>query len=417
MLVRKYVIGENELKDFGDIVKGILDASLVLACRTKASDLIRILKRVSMGTELQPFIYDVQPNQMGEIRQGNLDSIKDEYDATNKGLVFVLDENDYVMYIDSRIYDVLISKGDVYNDSDIIQNSIYMDALTGKLMYASTVDASTLLVGYGVLDDMVHGQTEGVVSVAGMYASRDGYKCSGPVYFPEHATELKSDGHKLTFEMHENCPFCGEPITFNKHDVEVCKNISCIGRKIYGIYGIIAPGELPDVGILRALRALIEKGYDTVDKIGDLSPKVIEDMVSEVDDNSIVFQGMHTVLLKVQKHRWNQKESEEIFKNYSSSGDKPLDGRKLFVMTAGLHGLTNNLKLLGADVIYDIASITEEHLVLASSPEDLAELADELHDVGVVARFNAMNISDCKTTVDIAEKIINGSAVIKIEVF
>ena len=416
MLVRKYVIGENELRDFGDVIKGILDASLIESCRTKASDLIRILKRVDMGGTLQPDIYDVKPNQIEEIRQGHLDALKDENGELNKGLVIILDENDYVMYIDSRAYDVLVSKGDVYSNSDEIQNSLYIDALTGKLMYASTVDASTLLVGYGVLDDMVHGQTRGVVSVAGMYASRDGYKCSGPVYFPEHSDELK-DGTQLTFDTHENCPFCGEPITVSKHDVEVCKNIACIGRKVFGLYSIIAPGELPDAGILRAMRALIEHGHDTIDKIGEFSPKVIGEVIQDSDDNAAVFYGMQTILTKVQRYKWNQAENEELFKNYCSKDDKPLKGVKIFVMGSGLSGLTGNLKILGADIECYIDKITEEHLILASVPEDLAELADELHDCSSIKSFKAINISDCKTTVDIAEKIINRNAIIEIAVF
>ena len=49
MMVRKYIIGENELCEFGEVMKNILDASLIESCRTKASDLLRILKKINIG--------------------------------------------------------------------------------------------------------------------------------------------------------------------------------------------------------------------------------------------------------------------------------------------------------------------------------------------------------------------------------
>lgn len=46
-----------------------------------------------------------------------------------------------------------------------------------------------------------------------------------------------------------------------------------------------------------------------------------------------------------------------------------------------------------------------------------ALVTDELHDCSSIKSFKAINISDCKTTVDIAEKIINRNAIIEIAVF
>lgn len=416
-MVRKYIIGENELCKFGEIMKDILDSSLVESCRTKASDLLRILKKVDMGTGLEPYIYEVTSQQLEEIRQGNLSSVSDEYN--DKGLMFVLDEKNYVLHISSRVYDVLVSKGDVFMHSDEIQNSIYLDPLTGYILYGTNVDSSNLLVGYGLLDDMAQGQTEGVVSVAGMYSSNMGYRCFGPVYFPEHANALKSKGHQLSFETHESCPFCGEPIKLTKHDVEVCSNIKCQGRKMYGIYNIVGDGEIPDVGVRRALRALIGNGYDTVDKIYELSPNNLPSAIMDSDDSQCASDGMDIVFTKVHKHRWNLEHRKDsgitAFMENFVGGDLPLKDMKLYLVCHNVFDqLHNELEMLGATVENFIDNLSDEHFLLSENPETLAEVIDVVHDLGLAKSIRVINIDDCKSSIDVARKLMDEKNHIKV---
>ena len=406
MMVRKYIIGENELCAFGEVIKKILDDSLVVSCRTKASDLLRVLKRVKFEGTLEPYIYDVEVGKLEEIRQGNLSSVTDEYN--DKGLLIILDENDYVLYIDSKVYDVLVSKGDVYSHSDEIQDSIYLDPLTGYILYGTTVDACNLLVGYGVLLDMVHGQSEGVTSVAGMYSTNMGYRCFGPVFFPEHATELPDANRSLTFGMHDKCPFCGGEITVSKHDVEICKNIKCAGRKIYGIYSLIGQGELPNKGTRDALKELIDKGYDTVMKMEDLS-------IEKDADNMYTSDILH----KAHSYRWNIMYNQDsgikaFIDNFSNDEKLPLDGMKLYVVNlTSFIQLTNDLEILGATVENYCDKITEEHILLSENPETLAELINTLETTFSLKSIRSVNISDCKTSIDVAKKLMDSSNYIK----
>ena len=410
MMVRKYIIGENELCAFGDVVKKILDDSLVVSCRTKASDLLRVLKRVKFEGGLEPYVYDVEQGRLEEIRQGNLSTVSDEYN--DKGLMIILDENDYILYIDSKVYDVLISKGDVYEHSDEIQSTIYLDPLTGYILYGTTVDASNLLVGYGVLLDMVHGQTEGVVSVAGMYSSNMGYRCFGPVFFPEHANEITGKGHQLTFDKHDSCPFCGGEITLTKHDVEVCKNAQCQGRKIYGIYSLIGEGEIPNVGVKRGLRALINNGYDTVDKIFELSPNKLPPSIVDEDDSQWASEGLDVIFAKVHAYRWKLEHDKSGLKDFlasfTDSGKVPLEGMKLYILNISAFGsVSDELELLGATVEQYCDKITEEHILLGENPETIAEVIDELPDLGIAKTIKTVNIGDCNTGLDIARKLMN----------
>ena len=418
MMVRKYIIGENELCTFGETIGKILDDSLIQSCRTKASDLLRVLKRVKFDNKLEPFIYEVEPQRLEEIRQGNLSSVTDEYN--DKGLVIILDDNDYVLHIESKIYDVLVSKGDVYNHSDEIQHNIYLDPLTGYILYGTTVDTSNLLVGYGVLLDMVHGQTEGVVSVAGMYSSNMGYRCFGPVFFPHNGNEITEKGRQLTFDKHDSCPFCGGDIKLNKHDVECCSNLNCQGRKIYGIYSMIGEGEIPDVGILRGLRSLINKGYDTVDKIYDLSPNKLPSSIVDEDDSQCASEGLDIIFAKVHAYRWkldhNQDQGVKAFlENFDKEHNKlPLDGKKLFLINrTGFGNLSNELTMLGAEVEMYIDKITEDHVLISENPETTAEIVDELYDLGV-KKVSAVNVSDCKTVIDVTAKLLDEKNIIKI---
>lgn len=413
MMVRKYIIGENELCEFGEVMKNILDASLIESCRTKASDLLRVLKRVKFEGKLEPYIYDVEQNQLEEIRQGNLNTVSDEYN--DKGLMIVLDENDYVLYIDSKTYDVLVSKGDVYAHSDEIQSEIYLDPLTGYILYATTVDASNLLVGYGVLLDMVHGQTEGVVSVAGMYSSNMGYRCFGPVFFPDHSNEIAGKGHQLTFDKHDACPFCGGEITLTKHDVEVCKNLKCQGRKIYGIYSLIGAGEIPNVGVRRGLRALINNGYDTVDKILELEPNELPSVIVDEDDSQCASEGLDIIFAKVHAYRWNLSHSQDsgisaFISNYKEGDKLPLSGMKLYVNNiTGFCQLTTDLEVLGAEVEYYCGKITDDFILLSDNPETLAEVIDTIHDLGLAKTIRTVNTGDCKTSLDVARKLMDSS--------
>ena len=409
-MVRKYIIGENELCAFGDVVKKILDDSLVVSCRTKASDLLRVLKRVKFEGGLEPYVYDVEQGRLEEIRQGNLSTVSDEYN--DKGLMIILDENDYILYIDSKVYDVLISKGNVYEHSDEIQSNIYLDPLTGYILYGTTVDASNLLVGYGVLLDMVHGQTEGVVSVAGMYSSNMGYRCFGPVFFPEHVNEITGKGHQLTFDKHDSCPFCGGEITLTKHDVEVCKNTQCQGRKIYGIYSLIGEGEIPNVGVKRGLRALINKGYDTVGKIFELSHSELPSDIADEDDSQCTSEGLDVIFAKVHAYRWKLEHDKSGLKDFlasfTDSGKVPLEGMKLYILNISTFGsVSDELELLGATVEQYCDKITEEHILLGENPETIAEVIDELHDLGIAKTIRTVNIGDCNTGLDIARKLMN----------
>ncbi len=418
MMVRKYIVGENELCEFGEVMKNILDASLIESCRTKASDLLRILKKINIGKGLEPYIYDVDAQKLEEIRQGNLSSVSDEYN--DKGLMFILDENDYILYISSRIYDVLVSKGDVFMHSDEIQNNIYLDPLTGYILYGTNVDSNNLLVGYGLLDDMAQGQTDGVVSVAGMYSSSMGYRCFGPVYFPEHAKELKSKGHQLSFETHDNCPFCGEPIKLTKHDVEVCSNVNCSGRKMYGIYSIIGAGEIPDAGVRRALKALVNNGYDTAEKIFKLSHDKLHSNIADDEFTGDASEGMDVVSTKVHKYRWNLEHNkdngvEAFMKNYVSGDKLPLEGMKLYLVCHNTFDrLHNDLELLGATVENFIDKITEEHILLSENPETLAEVIDVIHDMSLAKSIRVVNIGDCKSSIDVTRKLMDESNHIKV---
>ena len=420
MMVRKYIIGENELCAFGETIGKILEDSLIQSCRTKASDLLRVLKRVKFDSKLEPYIYDVDPQRLEEIRQGNLSSVTDEYN--DKGLVIVIDDNDYILHIESKIYDVLVSKGDVYNHSDEIQHNIYLDPLTGYILYGTTVDASNLLVGYGVLLDMVHGQTEGVVSVAGMYSSNMGYRCFGPVFFPYNSAEIVDNkGRQLTFDKHDSCPFCGGDIKLNKHDVECCSNVSCQGRKIYGICSIIGEGEIPDTGILRGLRALINKGYDTVDKIFDLSPNKLPSSIVEEDDSQCASEGLDIIFSKVHAYRWkldhNQDQGIKAFlENFDKENSVlPLTGKKLFLINrTGFGNLSNDLTLLGAEVEIYIDKITEDHILISENPESTAEVIDELHDFGL-KHIKVVNVDDCKTAIDVTAKLMDANSIIEVK--
>ena len=270
------------------------------------------------------------------------------------------------------------------------------------------MDACNLLVGYGVLLDMVHGQSEGVTSVAGMYSTNMGYRCFGPVFFPEHATELPDANRSLTFGMHDKCPFCGGEITVSKHDVEICKNIKCAGRKIYGIYSLIGQGELPNKGTRDALKELIDKGYDTVMKMEDLS-------IEKDADNMYTSDILH----KAHSYRWNIMYNQDsgikaFIDNFSNDEKLPLDGMKLYVVNlTSFIQLTNDLEILGATVENYCDKITEEHILLSENPETLAELINMLETTFSLKSIRSVNISDCKTSIDVAKKLMDSSNYIK----
>ena len=417
-MVRKYIIGENELCAFGETIGNILEDSLIQSCRTKASDLLRVLKRVKFDNKLEPFIYDVEPQRLEEIRQGNLSSVTDEYN--DKGLVIILDDNDYVLHIESKIYDVLVSKGDVYNHSDEIQHNIYLDPLTGYILYGTTVDTCNLLVGYGVLLDMVHGQTEGVVSVAGMYSSNMGYRCFGPVFFPYNSNEIVGDKRQLNYSTHEKCPFCGGEIKLNKHDIECCGNLNCQGRKIYGIYSLIGEGEIPPYKHVLGLKALIDKGYDTVEKMEAIKDSEIDEIRKDDMYNPDLNEYLGEVLMKVHAYRWkidhNQDQGVKAFlENFDKENGKlPLEGKKLFLINrTGFGNLSNELTMLGAEVEMYIDKITEDHILISENPETTAEIVDELYDLGI-KKVSAINVSDCKTAIDVTAKLLDEKNIIKI---
>ena len=420
MMVRKYIIGENELCAFGETIGRILEDSLIQSCRTKASDLLRVLKRVKFENKLEPYIYEVEPQRLEEIRQGNLSSVTDEYN--DKGLVIILDDNDYVLHIESKIYDVLVSKGDVYNHSDEIQSNIYLDPLTGYILYGTTVDTSNLLVGYGVLLDMVHGQTEGVVSVAGMYSTNMGYRCFGPVFFPYNSNEVvDAKGRQLNYNEHTTCPFCGGEIKLNKGNVECCENVTCVGRKIYGIYSMIGEGEIPLFTHRSALAELIDKGYDTVEKIEAMTDDDIHCIRKEHEYNIDLKGYIAEVLMKVHAYRWkldhNQDQGVKAFlENFDKENNTlPLTGKKLFLINrTGFGNLSNELGLLGAEVEIYIDKITEDHILISENPESTAEVIDELHDFGL-KKISVVNVDDCKTAIDVTAKLMDVKSIIEVK--